>query len=180
MRRIPPVRFIRHSPPFGIAPKIVWCELGNTNLGCEFRDDVPYGLLRYAFAPSSTRAAHTPEKPPGFNSGSLCPFVDQAIHPSGDGNGSDVTCFSTQVHDRPMPFALLQVAESQLADLMATESAGQQDTEKLAITFAPQPLPAWRLPKCLPLSGTDLFSHVPLPPSYSSPPSTRLPSCQPG
>jgi hypothetical protein len=30
---------------------------------------VPYGLLRYAFALSSIRATHTPEKTPGLNAG---------------------------------------------------------------------------------------------------------------
>jgi hypothetical protein len=50
-----------------------------------------------------------------------------------------------------MPFALLQVAESQLGEFMPTESAGQQDGKQRAITFALQPLPVWRLPECLPL-----------------------------
>lgn len=83
------------AEPSATPTEIARCEFGNANLGCEFLDDVPYGLLGYAFAPSCTRAAHTPEKPPRFNSGSLCPFVHQAIHPSRDGNGSDVTGLST-------------------------------------------------------------------------------------
>ena len=101
-------------------------EFTDARLCGEFLDDVPHGLLRYALAPSSTRATHTPEKPPRFNSGSCCPSVNQAIHPIRNRNGSDVTGLSAQVHDGPMRFALLQVAESELCDLMATESAGQQ------------------------------------------------------
>jgi hypothetical protein len=46
-------------------------EFVNANLGCEFLDDAPYGLLRYAFPPSSTRATHTPKKRSRLNSGSL-------------------------------------------------------------------------------------------------------------
>jgi hypothetical protein len=57
------------AEPSATATKIVGCEFSNANLGCEFLDDVPYGLLRYAFAPSSTRATHAPEKTPGLNSG---------------------------------------------------------------------------------------------------------------
>ncbi len=52
-----------------------------------------------------------------------------------------------------MPFALLQVAESQPGELMATESARQQDGKQSPITFALQSLPVWRLPQCLPLGG---------------------------
>jgi hypothetical protein len=52
-----------------------------------------------------------------------------------------VTGFSAQIHNCPMPFALLQVAESRLGEFMATESAGHQDGKQRPITFALQPLP---------------------------------------
>ena len=52
-----------------------------------------------------------------------------------------------------MPFALLQVAESQLGELVATESTGQQKGKQRPITFALQPLAVWCLPECLPLFG---------------------------
>ena len=52
-----------------------------------------------------------------------------------------------------MPFALLQVAESQLGELMATNSAGQQEGKQRPITFALQPLAVWCLPECVPLFG---------------------------
>jgi hypothetical protein len=60
-----------------------------------------------------------------------------------------------------MPFALLQVAESQLGEFMPTEAAGQQDGRQRPITFALQSLPVWRLPECLrlfrgqPVAGSD-------------------------
>jgi len=144
---------IRHSPGFGIATKIVRCEFGNANLGGELLDDVPDQLFRYSFAPSSTSATHMPEKLSRFNSGGLCPFVEQGMHPIRDGNGSNVASLSAQVHDGPMPFALLQVAESQFRELMATESTGQQKGKQRAITFALQALAVWRLPECMRLFG---------------------------
>src|ERR1035438_4676321 len=113
------------TKPSASPAQVMRGELADARLYGEFLDDVPYGLFRYALAPSSTRATHTPEKPPRFDSGSFCPSVNQAIHPIRDGNGSDVTGLSAQVHDDPMPIALLQVAESELCDLMATESTGQ-------------------------------------------------------
>jgi len=154
----------------------VRCEFGNANPGCEFLDDVPYGLLRYTLAPSSTRATHTTEKPPRLNSGSLCPFVHQAVHPIRDGNSSDATGLSAEVYDCPTPFALLQVAERQLGEFMATETAGQQDGEQSPITFALQSLPVWCLPECMPCSAV---SQLPsLTPSFLTPLTRRIPAAK--
>ena len=129
------------AEPSATPTEIVRCESGDADLGREFLDDVPHGLLRYAFPPNSTRATHTPEKPPRFNSGRLCPFVQQAEHPLRDRNGSDVTGLSAQVDDRPMTFALLQMAEIQLRQLMAAESARQQNGKQRPITFALESVP---------------------------------------
>jgi hypothetical protein len=95
--------------------KIVRRQFGNANSGGELLDDVPDELFRYSLSPSSTGATHVPEKPACVNSGRLCPFGQHAMHPIRDGNSSNVTSLSAQVHDRPMPFALLQVAESSSA-----------------------------------------------------------------
>lgn len=97
----------------------------NANLGGELLDDMPDELFRYSFAPSSSGAAHTPEKFPRVNCGSLRPVVQAGCAPNpGREWFANVTSVSAQVYDRPMPFALLQVAESQLGELMATETAG--------------------------------------------------------
>lgn len=50
-----------------------------------------------------------------------------------------------------MPFALLQVIESQLGELVATESTCNQEGKQRPITFALEPLPVWCLPQSLPL-----------------------------
>src|ERR1700676_5417629 len=52
-----------------------------------------------------------------------------------------------------MPFALLQVAEIQLGELMLTKPAGQELCQQRPITFAFQSLAVGRLPKCLRLFG---------------------------
>jgi hypothetical protein len=52
-----------------------------------------------------------------------------------------------------MAFALLQVAECQLGELMTTEPTGQQEGKQRPITFALQPLAVWCLAECLPLFG---------------------------
>jgi hypothetical protein len=96
-------------------------------------------------------ATHAPEQPPRLYSGGLCPLVHQAINPSRDRDGLDVTRFSAQVHDCPMPLALLQIAERQLGEFMPTESAGQQNGKQSAISFALRPFPVWRLPQRLSL-----------------------------
>ncbi len=53
-----------------------------------------------------------------------------------------------------MPFALLQVAESQRGELMATESTGQKEGKQRPITFARQSLAVWRLSECMRLFGS--------------------------
>src|ERR1051326_2679681 len=101
-------------------------EFVHANRGGDLLHDMPDELLRYSFAPSSTGATYTPKEPPRINTAGLCPVVQQTMHPVRDWNGSNVTCLAAQVYDCPMPFALLQVAESQLGELVATESRGQQ------------------------------------------------------
>jgi hypothetical protein len=124
------------AEPSATSTEIVRCEFGNANPAGELLDDVPDELFRYSFSPSSTSTTHMPEKLTRVDSGGLCPFVQQAMYPMRHRNGSNVTSLSAQVHDRPMPFALLQVAEGQISELMATESTGQQECKQCPITFA--------------------------------------------
>ena len=167
------------AEPNTASTETVRCEFGNANLGGELLDDVPNQLFRYSFAPSSTGATHTPEELPRLNSGSLCPFVQQALYPIRDGNGSNVTSLSAQVHDCPMPFALLQVAESQLGKFMPTESTGQSEGKQRPITFALQPRAVRCLPECLPLpalcrQGRPASRAAPASPGALLPPVVKL------
>lgn len=95
------------AEPSATTTEIVRREFVNADLGGELLDDVPDELFRYCFAPSSAGATYPPEELPRVNSGGLCPVVQQAMHPIRDGNGSNVTSLSAQVHDCPMPLALL-------------------------------------------------------------------------
>ena len=85
----------------GIATEIVRREFVNADLGGELLDDVPDELFRNSFSPRSTGATHMPEKLTRVNSGRLCPFVQQTMHPMRDGNGSNVTSLSAQVNYLP-------------------------------------------------------------------------------
>ncbi len=64
-----------------------------------------------------------------------------------------MTSLSSQVNDRPMPFSLLKVADSQTGEFVATESAGEQYGKQRPITFALDLLAVWCLPECLTLFG---------------------------
>jgi hypothetical protein len=124
------------AEPSASSTEIVRCELVDASLSGELLDDVPDELFRYSFSPGSPSATHVPKKLTRFNSSRMCLFVQQAMHPIRDGNGSNVTSLSPQVHDCPMPFTLLEVAESQFGELMTTESARQQEGKQRPITFS--------------------------------------------
>ena len=102
-------------------------EFADANLGGELLDDMPDELFRYSFAPNSTRATHPPQKAARANSGGRCPLIQKAMHPIRDGNGPNVTTLSAQVHDCPMPFALLEMAHGQVGELVPPESACKQE-----------------------------------------------------
>ena len=102
-------------------------QVCDANFGGELLHDMPDELFRYSFAPNSTCATHPPEKAARVNSGRLCPLIQKAMHPIRDGNGPNVTTLSAQVHDCPMPFALLEMAHAQVGELVAPESAGKQE-----------------------------------------------------
>src|ERR1039457_5206742 len=91
------------------------------------------------------------------------------MHPIRDGNSSNVASLSPQVHDCPMPFALLYVVESQLGEFVATESTCKQEGKQCPITLALQPLAVWRLPKCLPLFGGQPVAEPDAPPPPPKP-----------
>jgi hypothetical protein len=71
---------------------------------------VPYQLFGHTFAPNRAGAAHTPEdyrprfQPPRSS-------LSKAGYPIRHGDGSNVTSLPAEVHNRPVPFALLKVAD---------------------------------------------------------------------
>ena len=155
-----PVRRRRHGRGERNSAKIVGCKFADANFGGELLHDMPDELFRYSFAPNSTCATHPPEKAARANSGGPCPVIQQTLQPIRDGNGSNVTTLSAQVHDRPVPFALLKVAHGQAGELVPTESAREQEGEKCPITLALHLLLVGCLPGCLPLHGGQPVANI--------------------
>src|SRR5215469_9699285 len=77
----------------------------------------------------------------------------RAVDPIRDWNGSNVASFSAQVHDCPLPLALLKVVDGQTGYFVATQSAGEQYRQERPIPFALDPLAIRCLPEYLPLFG---------------------------
>src|ERR1035437_8412515 len=75
------------------------------------------------------------------------------MHPIRDGNGPNVTTFSAQVHDCPMLFALLKMANGQAGEFVPTESASEEQGQQCPIALALHLLLARCLPECLALLG---------------------------
>src|SRR3954453_2736906 len=139
-------RCIRHSPGFGIATEIVRCEFANANLGGELLDDVPDQFFRYSFAPNLAGAAYTPEESASLDCSRRRPVIQKGGHPVRNWDGSNVTSLAAEVHNCPMPFALLKMANRQHRQLMPPKPAGEQKCEKRPITFTLHPPAVGGLP----------------------------------
>ena len=105
--------------------KVMRRELANASFGGKLLDDVPDQLFRHRFTPDPSGAAHTAEEAAGANPCNCRPVVHKTMHPIRNGDGSNVTSFTAQVNDRPVPFALLKVPYSQLGEFVAAKSAGE-------------------------------------------------------
>jgi hypothetical protein len=127
------------AQPATTSADVMRCEFRDADLCGEFLNDVPDKLFCYSVAPGSASAADTTEEMPRFDTRSLRPFAQLRIHPIWNGNGENVASLSSQIHNCPMPFALLQMVESQRGKLATTKSAGKHQGEQVPIPFALQP-----------------------------------------
>lgn len=75
------------------------------------------------------------------------------MHPIRDGNSPNVTTLSAEVHDCPMSFSLLKMANGQAGEFVPTESASEQQRQECPITLALHLLVVRCLPECLALFG---------------------------
>ena len=141
------------AEPSATSAEIVRREFANANLGGELLDDVPDEFFRYSFAPNFARAAYAPKKSTDIDSGRRRPVIQQLRHPIRNGDGSNVTSLSAEVHDCPMPFTLLKMANGQTAELVAPKPTGKQKCKKCPITFTLHLPAVGRLPQSLPLLG---------------------------
>lgn len=96
------------AEPSATTTEIVRREFVNANLGCELLDDMPDELSVTA-SPQALPALLTRRK--SFPASIPADFVQSSSTPctqsARDRNGSNVTSSSAQVHDCPMPLALL-------------------------------------------------------------------------
>jgi len=76
-------------------------------------DHVPDDVLRDPFAPHLAVPGDGPEDSSLGNPGCLGPVVQRDLHPTWNRDGTDVTGFADQVHDRPVTLPHLQVIEAQ-------------------------------------------------------------------
>jgi len=123
---------------------------------------------------AGTESAPTRRQRPGTggrNSSGSCPLVQQTLHPIQDGNGSNVTSLPAQIHDCPMPFALLEMANRQAGEFVATEPASKKYGKQCPISFPFDPLAVRRLPERLTLVGAQPVAepHAELLDTFDSP-----------
>ena len=117
------------AQPGAASAEIVRRELRDADLGGKLLDDVPDEFLRHPFAPNFARAAHAAKEAAAGNSSGFHPVVQETMDPIRDGDRSNVPGLPTQVYDCPMPFALLEMANSQPGEFVPTEPASKQYAE---------------------------------------------------
>ena len=64
-----------------------------------------------------------------------------------------MTCLATEVHDRPMPFALLKMAECQRRPLVPPQAASEENGKKCPIALTLHFIAVGCLPQGLRLLG---------------------------
>lgn len=133
--------------------KIERREFGDADLGRKFLDNVPDEFFRHRFAPNFASAAHATEKAGTDDSSSLHPVVQETLHPTRDWHGSNVTSLSPQIHDYPMCFAVLKLANGERGEFVTTEAASKKSGEQCPIALAFDPLAIRRLPERSTLVG---------------------------
>ncbi len=141
------------AKPSASSTEIVRREFANANLRGELLDDVPDQLFRHSFAPNFAGAAHTPKETTGLDSSRRRPVIQKACHPVGNGDGSNGASFPAEVHNCPMPFALLRMPNCQHRQLVPPQAAREQECKKCPITFTLHLPGVGGLPQSLPLLG---------------------------
>jgi len=123
------------AKPSAGSTEIVRREFANANLRGELLDDVPDQLFRHSFAPNLASAAYAPKETAGFDSSRRRPVIQKPGHPVRNWDCSNVTSLSPEVHNCPMPLALLKMANGQHRQLVPPKPAGEQKCKKRPVTF---------------------------------------------
>jgi hypothetical protein len=149
-------------------------KFADADLGGELLHDMPDKLFRYRFAPNLAGAAYTPKETTGIDSGRRRPSIHKPGHPIWNRDGSNVTGLPAEVHNCPMPFALLKMANGQYRQLVPPKPAGEQKCQKCPTTFTLH-LPAIGcLPQSLPCPAVNQLPI--LTPSFLTPFTRRIPA----
>jgi hypothetical protein len=100
-KKLNPLRFTARgaAKPSATSTEIVRGEFAYANLSGELLDDVPDQLLRDGLTPNLAGAAYTSKETASFDSSRSRPVVEQGGHPVRHGNGANMTCLATEVHD---------------------------------------------------------------------------------
>ena len=88
---------------------------------------VPDHFLSHPIPPNCPCPADATKQ---FARGDLCcckPFVEELLHPSGNGNGSNVSTFPDEVDDCPTLFPSLKVIETEIGQFTSSKTATEQD-----------------------------------------------------
>jgi hypothetical protein len=120
---------IRHSLGFGIAPQIVWREIGDAYRFGESLNYVPNDLLAHTVPPDPVGYAYATKEFFGLDARGAHPFTQFPLDPVRDGNSPNMPALADEIYNRPMALPLLKVIESQFGDLMPPEAACKQQRE---------------------------------------------------
>ena len=64
------------------------------------------------------------------------PFVEELLHPTGNGNSSNVTALSDEIDDRPTILAPLKMIETEVGQFTSTKTAAEQNGNDRSVALA--------------------------------------------
>src|SRR5579864_2222041 len=71
-----------------------------------------------------------PEDNPTRDTGGCRPFINRIFHPLSNGNGPNVPVLAHDIHNAPPSVSQLDVIESQVNYLLATQAGAAKDSEE--------------------------------------------------
>jgi hypothetical protein len=117
-------------------PQVVRGEVLNSGAPGSGLHNMPNCLGCNSFTPNLAKPVYAPEDWARADSGNLSPFVDRALRPSGNWNGTDVLPLADQVGNNAMFFPILQVLGPQARQFGSSESAPNQQSQDGTVALA--------------------------------------------
>jgi hypothetical protein len=117
----------RNAAEAGTRPaKVVRREVGYASSRSELFNDMPGKLLGDAVSPGLASATDSTKHLARIDCSGFDPCSEFVTDPVWNRDRPDVAAFAAQVYDRPMPFPLLEVIDSQLGYLVPPEATRKQ------------------------------------------------------